>query len=159
MKHFKRNIALFLIVCALLFFGYYRDFIFKNINALLQAWDYDMVYNMPSSLHFLEKFEDDGLTNIKWLLTLLFSIIYMVIAIITVQLLFKNKRYVYLTIVVYVGLIAISGLFIGTGFILKNTSETMYAFARYLMGMAQSPLVLMILVPAFKLTEKQENNY
>ncbi len=141
----------------LLLLGYYRDFVFKNINALLKALDYQIDYDMPLSLHFLGNCTYTTLLNIKWGLTLLFGIIYLVISIITIQLLFNNKKQTHITIAVYIAITLVSALFICIGFIFKSTSETMYEFARYLMGMAQSPIILMILIPAFKLSEKENN--
>ena len=76
----------------LLFFGYYRDFVFKNINALLKARDYDMDYQLPGSLHFMENYTYDVLLDTKWFLTFLFAAIYLAISSITIQLLFKNKN-------------------------------------------------------------------
>ena len=66
------------------------------------------------------------------------------------------KKYIRITFAVYIAIILISALFIGFGLLFKNSSETMYEFARYLMGMAQSPIILMVLIPALKLSEKEE---
>ena len=157
MKSIKKTALLILIACILLFFGYYRDFVFKNINALLKAWDADMDFKMPPSLFFLENYDYDTLVNIKWLLTILFSFIYLSIAIITIQLLFNNKKHIRVTVLSYLAITIVSGVFILTGYFFQNTSEKMYEFARYLMGMAQSPIVLMLLIPAFKLSEKENS--
>ncbi|MGQ0827218.1 MAG: hypothetical protein ACT4ON_02360 [Bacteroidota bacterium] len=154
MKPVKKGLLLSFIACLFLFFGYYRDFIFKNINALLKAWDYDLTYSLPSSLFFLENWNYNTLTYLKWALTFLFSIIYFLITLATIHLLFKNKKYNIITFFVYVVLLIVSGSFIVSGMIFPNASEITYEFARYLMGMAQSPIILMILFPAFKLSEK-----
>lgn len=60
-----------------------------------------------------------------------------------------------ITILTYVGIIILSAVFTTIGYLFEGTSEKMYEFARYLMGMAQSPIVLMILIPTFKLSEKE----
>ncbi len=52
-------------------------------------------------------------------------------------------------------IIILSAIFIALGFLFSGASAKMYEFARYLMGMLQSPLILMILIPAFKLAEKE----
>ena len=158
MRSLKKKILFLLIICILLFLGYYRDFVFKNINALLKAWDFNMDYSMPLSLGFLKNYNYDMLVNIKWLLTLLFSLIYMSVAIITINLFFKNRNYIKITIAVYIGITILSGLFIAVGYLVEGSSEKMYEFARYLMGMLQSPIILMILIPAFKLSEKENKN-
>ncbi len=155
MKQTKRYISLFLIIISLLFVGFYRDFVFKNINALLQAWDADMDYQMPTSLQFLTKYEYHTLENIKWGLTLLFAIIYLAIALITIKFLFNNKKFSRLTIYTYIAITVVSALIMAIGHLFPSITDKMYSLARYLMGMAQSPIIVMILIPAFKLSEKE----
>jgi hypothetical protein len=45
-----------------------------------------------------------------------------------------------------------------TGLVLSQFSGKMYEFARYFMGIAQSPLVLMILIPVFKISKKEKTS-
>lgn len=152
-----KNILFYiLLITALLAFGFYRDFVFKQINALLQAWDHDIDYTMPPSLRFIADYNYDTIVNIKWLLTLVFSGIYLVIALLLIKRLFQNRLFSRITLFTYIGITVVSALFILTGMLLPHTAQKMYEFARYLMGMAQSPLVLMILVPAFLLAEKEK---
>lgn len=151
----KKIIKLSLIVCSLLFLGFYRDFVFKSINALLKAWDFNMDYAMPSSLRFMENYPYDTLLTLKWILTFVFSLLYLIIALITIHLLFKNKNYLKITIGTYIGITIFSGIFMLIGHYFQTTTDKMYAFARYFMGMAQSPIILMVLIPAFKLSEKE----
>jgi hypothetical protein len=126
------------------------------VNALLRAWDNDQDYYLPSPLSFLENYEYDTLVNIKWLLTLIFSLIYFVIGIFSLRLVFGDNRYLGLLITAYLSVIVLSVMFIGTGMLFSGVSAKMYQFARYLMGMAQSPIILMILIPALKLSEKEK---
>ena len=151
----KLGFYIVIITFLVVFAGYLRDSIFKTINALLRSWDLDQDYYLPPFLSFLENFEYDTLVNLKWLLTLIFSLVYLFISIITIKLLFNNSKYVKLSIFTYLGIIFISGIFILSGYIFTGISEKMYEFARYLMGMAQSPVILMILIPTFKLAEKE----
>ncbi|MCX6296869.1 MAG: hypothetical protein NTX97_12565, partial [Bacteroidetes bacterium] len=73
-------IPLIVIACLTISTGYYRDFLFKNINALLKAWDFNMDFTMPPSLTFFENYEYDTLLEIKWILTFVFSLLYLAIA-------------------------------------------------------------------------------
>ena len=63
-----------------------------------------------------------------------------------------------MTIGLYAFVTVIAGMFMITGYVIEGISEKMYEFARYLMGMAQSPIILMILIPAFKLSEQEQTN-
>jgi hypothetical protein len=156
-KSLKKVIQLIFIAISLIFFGYLRDFIFKKINALLQAWDHDMDYDMPNPLIFLTNWEYDSVKNFKWILTLIFWGIYLLITLITVKILFRKNSFIKITSGVFIGILLISGLFMLAGFLINSTSEKMYEFARYLMGMAQSPIILMILIPLFGLFKKENS--
>lgn len=145
-----------IIIFLVIFIGFLRDSIFKTINAILLAWDLDQDYFLPPFLSFLENYEYETLENLKWLLTLLFSLLYLIITLLTIKLLFNNSRYIKIAVFTYIGIIFTSGIFILTGFVFSPTALKMYEFARYLMGMAQSPVILMILIPTFKLSEKEK---
>lgn len=152
-----RTIALLILTIAVILSGYIRDSTFKSMNALLRAWDLDQDYYLPRFLSFMENYEYDTIVNLKWLLTFLFSILYLIFSAIAVKLVFDNRKYLKITIFTYLGIMLFSGLFILSGYLFKGSSEKMYEFARYLMGMAQSPVLLMILIPAFKISEKEKN--
>lgn len=156
-NNLKKYTALVIIAVIAVLSGYLRDTVFKTINAILRAWDLDEDYNLPAFLSFLNNYEYNTLVNLKWLLTLLVSILYLIISLFAIKILFNNKKYIKITIFTYLGITFISAIFIFTGMIVENTAEKMYEFARYLMGMAQSPIILMILIPAFKLSEKESN--
>lgn len=152
-----RTIALLILTIAVILSGYIRDSTFKSMNALLRAWDLNQDYYLPRFLSFMENYEYDTIVNLKWLLTFLFSILYLIFSAIAVKLVFDNRKYLKITIFTYLGIMLFSGLFILSGYLFKGSSEKMYEFARYLMGMAQSPVLLMILIPAFKISEKEKN--
>lgn len=152
----RTALSITIITILVILTGYLRDSVFKTINALLRSWDLGQDYFLPPFLSFLENYEYDTLVNLKWLLTLLFSILYLMLSIFTVKLIFNDRKYFKITIWTYAGIIILSGFFIVIGYIFSGTSEKMYEFARYLMGMAQSPIVLMILIPTFKLSEKEK---
>lgn len=152
----KRNLTLVGLALIAILLGYLRDSVFKNINALLRAWDLDQDYVLPNYLTFLENYEYDSISNFKWILTIFFSFLYLFLSVFVIKLLFNTKKYRNITILTYFGVIAFSAFFILIGIIWKDNAEKMYEFARYLMGMAQSPIILMILIPSFMLSEKEK---
>ena len=117
-----------------------------------------MDYSLAPSLRFLENYEYNTLVNIKWGLTLLFSLLYLIITILSIKVLFDKKKYLLITIGIYAVIIFVSTLFITAGYMFSGISEKMYEFARYLMGMLQSPIILMIMIPLLKLSEKENTN-
>ncbi|MDQ3046980.1 MAG: hypothetical protein M3R27_05480 [Bacteroidota bacterium] len=159
MKFFsKKNFLLSLIILLLLILGYYRDFLFKQINAMLKAWDFEMDYAMPFPWRFLENYYYDTIVNFKWLLTIVFTILFLLVSMLAIHLIFRNKKFLRITVLSYVAVTVISALFAGIGILSESSSVKMYELARYLMGMAQSPVILMILIPAFKLSSREQPN-
>ena len=158
MSKAKKIIHITLILISIVFFSFYRDFLFKSINALLQAWDYDMDYPIHTTLSFLKKYEYSTVYNFKWFLTLFFSGIFLFVLIWTIKVLFNNKRYRTVAILSYLIITILSALFMSVGYFFTDSAEKMYEASRFLMGMAQSPIILMILIPIFLLSEKEKMN-
>jgi hypothetical protein len=154
----KKHMLLLLIVCALLLLGYYRDFVFKTINSVIQAKDYNAGFTSPPALQFLDQCSYGVLMKLKWVLTLLFTLVYLGMALLAVKIIFDKKKYNHITIGVYVVVTLISGLLMLTGYVFEGLSGRMYELSRYLMDTAQSPIILMILIPAFKLSGQEHNN-
>jgi hypothetical protein len=154
----KKYILVLLIVCTLLLLGYYRDFVFRTINTVIQAKEYDAAFTSPPTLQFLDQYTYEGLIKLKWTLTLLFTLVYLGITLFTVKIVFDKKKYNRITIGVYAVIMLLSGLLMLTGYVFNSLLETMYELSRNLMGLAQSPIILMILIPAFKLSGQEHNN-
>jgi hypothetical protein len=154
----QRYILLLLVVCALLLLGYYRDFVFKTINSVIQAKDYDAQFTSPPTLQFLDRWSYEGLIKLKWALTLLFTLAYLSIALFTVKVVFDKRKYARITIGVYAVVTLLSGLLMLVGHVFEGLSGRMYELSLYLMSTAQSPVILMILIPAFKLSGQEHNN-
>lgn len=157
MQKKNKYFVLLLIVTLIVFISFYRDYFFRTVNAMLLAWDYEMDYPMPAHLRFFESFDYDEVLNLKWLFTLVFASIFYFISRFTIQYLFNNKNYNRIVLFAFVGLTVLSGLFMAIGWMVPSSLERMYEIARFLMGLAQSPVVLMILIPAFMLAEKEAN--
>lgn len=151
----KKYSCLLLLILIITFFGYYRDYIFVSINAYLKALTHDVDSPLPYTLSFMKHYEYNTIIQIKWVLTLLFTLIYLGISLLALKLIFNNRNYYYIAIGLYVGITLTAGVFTTIGFLIKSTAPTMYEFSRYIMGLAQSPLILMILIPAFKLSKQE----
>jgi hypothetical protein len=156
MQQTRKYLIWIAIIFALVFLSFYRDYFFRCINAMLMAWDYDMDYPMPSHLSFFEQLDYNTVLNLKWFFTLLFAFLFYVISHFAINYQFSNKGFNRITLFVFVGLTVFSAIFIGVGFVSSALSERMYEFARFLMGLAQSPFVLMVMIPALMLVEKEK---
>ena len=153
----KRTYLLYLsIVVLFLLLGFLRDFLFVNINyqASIAYYNAPNEHYMPTSLNFIETWSYKKLYYTKWLLTLVFAVVYSTITFGSIKYFFKQKSYNKITLGIYLLLvvIAFSSYLFGLFF---NEYIKGYSIARQIMGLVQSPLVLMILLPAFMLDSKK----
>lgn len=151
----NKIIVLFGIVLLLIFVGFLREFMFVNINSELADVYYKRFEKVPPS--FLYIFNDWNYANLyyfKFLLTAIFTVIYCSITLLGIKFAFNNKKYLKLTILIFAGIMCISFLVYLTGYLGINPRRA-YLFSRWMMGFAESPLILMILVPVFMLHMNQ----
>lgn len=153
MTKLSSSSILYLSILAILIIGlgFLRLFLFENINIHLQFLYYNMERSyMAESLNFLRSFTYDELYWIKWALTILFSLTYLLFTCLVIKLLFRGRKYVLWTIYIFAAIIFISFVLFASGSLI-NQDAIGYRLARICMGVVQSPLPLMILIPAFTL--------
>lgn len=131
--------------------GFLRDYLFVNINfqiyKLYSPSDYP--YNLPPALEFLESFSQQQLYYSKYILTGFFSLAYFLVTYLTLKHLF-GKHVVKWTILAYLLIftLAVAAHFYG---VLFKDKENGYTYSLLFMHTIQSPVMLMVLVPLFKL--------
>ena len=116
---------------------------------------YNTAYITPPD--FLYHLTTSTLMNLKWGLTLLFSIAFGLSTLLLVHYYFKNKQFNKVTIIVYTVLIFISFLISLIG-ILFNSFETLYTISRFIVGLVQSPLISLVLFVLFHFKSKNQDN-
>ena len=131
----KKGLLLFLTALTIAL-GFFRDFVFVPINKIIESG------NDP----------DGKLALTKWGLTLLFTLAYLAITCGFLYVLFKAVKYVLASMVLYGVLLFVSAITVLIGYIFFSFHDV-YPFVRTLMGVAQSPVILMILIPACLLNE------
>jgi len=154
---FKRKYFLFfLVVVLLIVVGFLRDFIFVNLNyqASLAYYHQDNDYKLSSLISFIETWSYKRLYISKWILTMLFTILYGAITYFCVYFFFREKKYNKISIGIYIVIISISFLIYLFGYFTNNYQKA-YSVSRQLMGLLQSPIIIMLLLPALYLNNKK----
>ena len=129
--------------------GFLRDFVFVNINYYLK---YLSGYTTKNHAHyftqFLEPFSYQTIYKGKFILTVAFTLVYLLITQLIIHLLYQNKKfrtYTNLTFsIIFVLALFLYGLSQFCGF-----PQLGYVLSRRLMGFVQSPIVLMLLIPFY----------
>ena len=144
----------FLIAALILCTGFFREFVFVNVNEqLVYLWfEHETTAMAPSLLSIFGNFSYWELYYTKWVLTGLFTVLFWLESLLAVKVLFEQWRWRELSII-YALLIAAS-VCIFSAWKLADQTEDGYLIARFLMGLAQSPVPLMLVIPALYLRAK-----
>jgi hypothetical protein len=123
-----------LLIVLAIFLGFYRDRLFIPINEAIKR----------------------GLQvgMIKWFLTLGFTVAYWLLTIALVRVIFQSKRYVLIGVGAYLFILLIALLVSTFGYFFSSFQEV-YPLVRSIMGIAQSPIIAMVLIVWFYLDTSQ----
>jgi len=137
--------------------GFLRDFLFVNLNYQASKTYYHTIndYRISESIRFLESWSYTKLYYTKWALTILFSSCYALLTLYSIHLVFKSKFYNKLTMYTYLTLLILSFIAFGVGYLSDNLTKG-YSIARQMMGWLQSPIILMLLMPALLLNKNKK---
>ncbi len=127
----KRKIVIIGLTAVVIALGFLRDYIFVSIN--------EKTGQGPGGMGELFFW--------KWPLTIGFASLYFVLTCLFLHLLFAQKKYIRLAVFAYAVLFAVSFIVTAGGYLISSF-ENVYPFIRTVMGIAQSPIVMMILIPA-----------
>ena len=127
----KKKIFTALLVICIIVLGFLREYIFVSINEKT-----GMGPGGSGSLFIW-----------KWVLTFVFSLLYFFLSAAILLALFNSKKYIWLAAGIYAALF-IFALIAGACGYLFFSFEKAYPFVRTILGIAQSPIVMIILVPA-----------
>lgn len=156
MKRFLFWFSVIELILIIIVFGFMRDFLFKNINYQMYHLYYQSTEEPPISplLYALLPLTYYQLYTIKWLLTGFFSVLYLGITLMGTYLVYPQKSNLYYVMYCYGVLLLLSILFFGGGYVIGDP-DLGYTYTRKCMGVAQSPLILMGLIPALRLLQVQ----
>ena len=129
----KKYLATAGIIILLFVIGYFRDYIFVGINYRIASLTYnEFPDNLPPIPSFFLRFNIEELYLIKWILTILFTILYYSVSCLTVYYLFRQKKFIIYTTALFGAVFIISFIIIIMGYVIKNHDDT-YTLSRHLM--------------------------
>lgn len=145
---------IFLAIFALL--GFSREFLFVNVNnQLFKLYYHNEDIIIPSSLHFITEFDYSTLYYLKYPFTILYYLAYFFTSYFAVKFISTDKKNAKWIIYIYAILLVLSGISMAYNYIINNQlNGDEYTFSRWLMGIAQSPLVAFFILASNKLYSK-----
>lgn len=148
---YKEGLLILALIILFIAVGFFRDAVFMNINSQLYKLyfkNYD--FTLPDWLSFFDSWPYMKLYYFKYVLTALFILLYLILSLLSVKVFTgnaKNIKWVFYAyaIVLFLSLITYAG-----GQLFNNFPKG-YLFTRNLVGLLQSPFIVMIIIPALKL--------
>ena len=138
------------------FLGFSREFIFVNINSQLYTLYYHhSTYTLPNSLSLLNGCSYATLYFLKYPFTCIYFTAYLLTSFFVVKVICDSKKNAKWVIYIYALLLVLSGISMLYNYLINNQwSGDEYSFSRWLMGIAQSPLVAFFTIASSKLFNK-----
>ena len=127
---FKQKLIISVLAVLIIAVGFLRDFVFVSINQVIESGnDTDKKFLM-----------------IKWALTAVFSAYYLANTCALLYFIFQSRKYMMLAVYSY-GVLVSASILAATAGSLFSSFHSIYPFVRTIMGIAQSPIIAMILIP------------
>lgn len=138
----KRNFIWLLFLILLFVSSYYREVWFRSINALIGGEDF--FYAKTTELPFLKNWASQELYRLKYVLTIVFSLLFMGLTLFGLKWSFTNKLAFQIGLGLYALLILVAGITLTLALLLGQFSD-FYPFLRTLVGIIHNPLLFIIL--------------
>lgn len=148
-KNYRKKIVIILLILFYISAGFFREFIFLNINEQSRVTYYhDTDSHVAPSMQWLSQLSYATLYYSKWVLTLLFTAFFAFLASVIIRLWFNDKKLIRISWIVYAIIFATGLLFYAAGYLTGDVANT-YDIARFLAGLTETPAMLIILLASF----------
>lgn len=144
----KRTFKYLLFIALFALLGFSREFLFVNINNQL----YKLYYGhsnlpLPSSLSFISILNYNSLYYWKFALTIAFYLAYYFTSFMAIKMITGNKKFTIWITYIYALLLILAGITMLFNYIVNNQLDgDEYTVSRWLLGIAQSPLVAFFII-------------
>jgi hypothetical protein len=152
----KNSIKYTLFIGLFAILGFSKEFFFVNVNKqLYKLYYHDADVVIPDSLSFITQFDYSTLYYLKYPFTILYFLAFLLTAYFAVKLISSDKKNAKWIIYIYAILLVLSGISMTYNYLVNNQlNGDEYTFSRWLMGIAQSPLVAFFILASSKLYRK-----
>src|SRR6185312_13260127 len=153
----NRKTKIFLFILVLMALGFFRENLFVNINDVL----YNKLYHKNNPiiwyLSFLSNTSYNTVYVAKCVITPSFALMYWFVQKQLLLAVFNEKKVVTWLSILYLSLFLLAGIFFMAGWALGDINKG-YTFSRLFMGLLESPVACMILIPTAYLYKQTNIN-
>jgi hypothetical protein len=151
----KESLLILILIIVFIAIGFFRDAVFMNINSqLYKLYFKNYEFTLPNWLSVFSDWPYMRLYYFKYFLTAFFVVIYLLLSVLTVRIMtgdLKRSKWVYYAYGIVIAMASITYL---GGYLINNFPKG-YLFSRNLLGLLQSPFIIMIIIPALKLEQQK----
>ena len=154
----KLNIKVFLFLLLFGVLGYFREFFFVQINNILYQKYYGTETTLPvaSVMKVFQFFSYSNLYYSKYLFTIFWAVLFYFFNLLAIKTLSKNIALIKFLNYGYLILFILAAISMAYGILINNHMEdSEYTLSRWLLGIAQSPIICLILLASEKLYNTQ----
>ena len=138
----KRNFIWLLFLILLFVSSYYREVLFRSINAIIDGEDF--FYAKTTELPFLKNWTASELNRLKYILTIGFSVLFVLLTTFGLKWSFKSNLAFQISLGLYAIVVLVAGISLLIALI-TNQFNDFYPFLRTLVGLIHNPLLFIIL--------------
>jgi len=138
----KSKLIWILILLLLFVSSYYREVLFKSINAIIEGEEF--FYAKTTRIDYLTQWTRPELLKLKYFLTAFFSIFFILITSYGLKFSFKDKFPFQISIITY-SIIVILAILIGSFGMVLSTFDQVYPTLRLFVGWIHSPIIFLLL--------------
>jgi hypothetical protein len=140
--------------------GYMREFFFVHMNNILfmKYYNKSSALKVPELMKTFEHFDYNTLYYSKYLFTILWVLLFFTINYYALRKLSSVSAFRRALLYCYAGMILLAGVAMAFGYLINGSLKNdEYTLSRWLMGVAQSPIICLILLASEKLYYKSES--
>lgn len=140
------------------FVGYFREKFFVEYNYMMYAKYYNKSLDFPfsASVSAFSGYNYSTLYYLKYLFTFLSLIIFAGLSFLSVKYILNEKKLLKWVIYSYVLLLTLAGLSMLFGYIVnQRLQDDEYTLSRWLVGIAQSPIITVVILASHQLLTQQ----
>ena len=152
----KNSLKYIIFIAIFAILGFSREFLFVNTNnQLFKLYYHNADIKVPASLDFITHIEYSTLYYLKYVFTIIYFSAFLLTSYFAVKIICQNKKNALWIIYIYAILLVLSGISMAYNYLINNQlNGDEYTFSRWLMGIAQSPLVAFFMIASRKLYNK-----
>jgi hypothetical protein len=152
-----KRLAMFLCLFAII--GFAREFFFVNINniMIMRYYNTASIMKVPGVMKFFLTWDYDTLYYSKYLFTLLWVVVFYFASYLMLKTLTPAPVFRKLLFYAYCAMLVIAGVSMAYGYVVNNRlQDSEYTISRWVLGVAQSPIISLILLASEKLYNRQK---